>query len=290
MPLERLPPEQWWPAGNSAIERRRVTLADGTTLRVLVAGPSTGPAVVLVHGWAITAYLWRHNIEALARAGYHVFACDMPGHGLSDAPQEQGSYTLEVQARRLLMLFDVLGLDCPKLVAQSMGGRVAFEVALTGRVERLVLFGSVGFGLVRPARELVPFIPDIRGELLSFFFPRTAVELVQRRVYGTIGWFTDRDVDEYWAPSQFPEILRAQLQMLREFTWTPLDPAVVARCTVPTLVVFGTHDRTVRPDTTPALVAAMPHARLELIAGGGHVVMEEAPDRINTLLIEFLSG
>ena len=120
-----------------------------------------------------------------------------------------------------------------------------------------MLFGAVGFGHVRPARELVPFIPDMRGELLSYLFPRSAVELVQRRVYGKIGWFTERDIDEYWAPSQFPEILRAQLQMLREFTWSPLAPQVVARCPVPTLVVFGTDDRTVRPDVAAGLVAAM---------------------------------
>ena len=135
MALDRLPPEQWWPAGNPAIARRRVTLADGTDMRVLEAGPSSGRPVVLVHGWAVTAYLWRYNIEALARAGYHVFACDMPGHGLSDAPQAKGSYTLEVQAGRLLQLFDALGLERPTVVAQSMGGRVAFEAALAGRVE-----------------------------------------------------------------------------------------------------------------------------------------------------------
>ena len=290
MPHERLPPEQWWPAGNPAIARRRVTLADGTNLRVLEAGPPSGAAVVLVHGWAITAYLWRHNIEALARAGYHVYACDMPGHGLSDAPHEKGSYTVATQARRLVMLLDALQLDRPTLVAQSMGGRVAFEVALAGRVERLALFGAVGFGQVRPARELVPFIPDIRGDLLSIFFPRSAAELTQHRVYGTLGRFSERDIDEYWAPSQFPAVLRAQLQMLREFTWTALDPAVVARCAVPTLVVFGTNDRTVRPDATAALVAAMPQGRFALIEGGGHVVMEEAPEQINALLLEFFAA
>jgi pimeloyl-ACP methyl ester carboxylesterase len=246
--------------------------------------------VLLVHGWAVTAYLWRHNIGALALAGHHVFACDLPGHGLSDAPQEQGSYELATQARRLTMLLDALGLERPSVVAQSMGGRVSFEVAMTGRVARLALFGSVGFGDVRSTRQLIPFLPDIRGELLSLFFPRRAVELVQRRVWGKLGWFTERDIDEYWAPSQFPDVLRAQLQMLREFAWETIDPAVLARCEVPTLVVFGTNDRTVRPDPTAALVAALPQGRLEMIEGGGHVVMEEIPDRINPLLIEFLAG
>jgi pimeloyl-ACP methyl ester carboxylesterase len=287
---ERLAPEQWWPAGDPAITRRRVTLADGTDLRVLEAGPSTGAPVVLVHGWAVTAYLWRHNIGALAQAGFRVYACDMPGHGLSDAPQTKGSYELSVQAARLAMLLDALALDRPSVVAQSMGGRVAFEVARSGRVQKLALFGSVGFGDVRPERAFAPFIPQIPGDLLSVLFPRRAVEIVQRRVYGKLGWFSERDIDEYWAPTQFPDVLRAQLQMLREFTWEPIAPTVLAECRVPTLVVFGTRDRTVRPVPTAALVAAMPDARLEWIEGGGHVVMEETPDRINQLLIDFLGG
>ncbi|HTR77834.1 MAG TPA: alpha/beta hydrolase, partial [Gemmatimonadaceae bacterium] len=57
--------------------------------------------------------------------------------------------------------------------------------------------------------------------------------------------------------------------------------------TVPTLVVFGTLDGTVRPSRVESLVAAMPHARLEWIEGGGHVVMEEVPERVNALLLEF---
>jgi pimeloyl-ACP methyl ester carboxylesterase len=214
----------------------------------------------------------------------------MPGHGLSDAPSARGSYELGVQARRLTLLFNALGLERPRVAAQSMGGRVAFEVAMAGRIERLALFGAVGFGDVRPERAFAPFIPQIPGDLLSVLFPRRAVEIVQRRVYGKIGWFTERDIDEYWAPSQFPDVLRAQVQMLREFTWEPIDRTVLARCRVPTLVVFGTRDRTVRPVSTGELVAAMPDARLEWIEGGGHVVMEESPDTINRMLIDFLGG
>lgn len=285
---ERLPPEQWWPAGHPTIARRRVTIADGTELRVLEAGPLDGPPVVLVHGWAVTAYLWRHNIAALVEAGFRVYACDLPGHGLSDAPEEPGNYTLPVQSRRLIALFDALGLEQPAVAAQSMGGRIAFEAARAGRVRRLALFGPVGFGDVRPERAFAPLIPRIRGELLAQFFPRRAVEIVQRRVYGKIGWFTERDIDEYWAPSQFPGVLSAQLQMLREFDWEPLGRELLERCAVPTLVVFGTSDRTVRPNTTAQLVRAMPDARLEWIEGGGHVVMEESPTRINAMLVAFL--
>lgn len=269
---------------------RAIRLADGTSLRVVEAGPEDGAPVVLLHGWAVSAYLWRHTLAALGAAGYRAYAPDLPGHGLSDAPAEKGAYTLDAFARRGELLLDALGLERPPVVAQSMGGRVATELARRGRAERLALFGPVGFGSVTPAAAFAPFLPEIPGELASALVTRRMVEIVQQRVHGKLGWFTDRDVDEYWAPTQFPGVVRAQLQMLREFRWTPLTPDELRALTVPALVVFGTRDRTVRPQGTRALVSEIPNGRLEWIEGGGHVVMEEVPQVVNPLLVEFLSS
>lgn len=267
-----------------------MTLVGGLGLRVLEAGPSDGPPLLLLHGWAISAYLWRHNFAALAGAGYRVHAPDLPGHGLSDAPLAKGSYTLEALTDDLGALLDALELERAAVVAQSMGGRIALELARRHRVTRLALFGPVGFGEVSQAREIAPFLPKIPGALAAMLVPREIVEIVQRRVYGKIGWFTDRDVDEYWAPTQFPAVVQATVQMLREFDWELVAPETLAGITTPTLVVFGTLDGTVRPTNVEQLVKALPHGRLEWIEGGGHVVMEEGPDRVNELLLEFLQG
>jgi pimeloyl-ACP methyl ester carboxylesterase len=255
---------------------------------VLEAGPADGTPLILLHGWAISAYLWRHNIAALAAAGYRVHAPDLPGHGLSDAPLAKGSYTLGALADDIAALLDALELERPAMVAQSMGGRIALELARRHRVKRLALFGPVGFGEVSQAREIAPFLPKIPGALAAMLVPREIVEIVQRRVYGKIGWFSERDIDEYWAPTQFPAVVQATVQMLREFDWEVLTPAALAEIVVPTLVVFGTLDGTVRPTHAEQLVRALPRGRFEWIEGGGHVVMEEGPDRVNALLLEFL--
>ncbi|MGH7653196.1 MAG: alpha/beta fold hydrolase, partial [Gemmatimonadaceae bacterium] len=76
---------------------------------------------------------------------------------------------------------------------------------------------------------------------------------------------------------------------LREFDWEVATPEALARITTPTLVVFGTLDRTVRPDGVERLVGALPHGRLQWIEGGGHVVMEEIPETVNRLLLDFLA-
>lgn len=288
----RLPPAEWFPAGVDGITVRRVALASGHTLRVLEAGPATGPSVLLVHGWGVSAYLWRHNILPLAEAGYRVIAPDLLGHGLSDAPQDAGAYALGPFAQSILDLLDALGIASTAAAGQSMGGKLVVQAArmAPARITRLTLFGPVGFGLVPSHQGLSPFIPTPSGEVLSFMVPRQLVEFVQHRVYGKLGWFSERDVDEYWAPTQFPEVVRAQFLMLKEFSWELWDEATLRSFDTPTHVVFGTRDRTVRPKTAEQLVAVLPHGRLTWITDGGHVVMEEAPARINALVLEDLRG
>jgi len=286
----RLPPAEWFPAGWPGLSARRVTLADGTTLRVVEAGEPDGKPILLLHGWAVSAYLWRHTLGALAAAGYRAYAPDLPGHGLSDSPTAKGEYTLDKFATRCEMLLDTLGVGPAPIVAQSMGGRVGAELASRGRATKLVLFGPVGFGEVTPAHAFAPFIPESLGELATSLVTRQMVEIVQRRVQGKLSWFTDRDVDEYWAPTQFPNVVRAQVQMLRECSWDPLTRAELAAIRVPTLVVFGTMDRTVKPRLAQSQVAGLPDGRIEWIEDAGHVVMEEVPERTNALLIEFLAS
>jgi epoxide hydrolase 4 len=287
----RLPPEQWFPAGVEGIRVRRETLASGVSVRILEAGPANGPAVLLVHGWAVTAYLWRHNILPLAAAGYRVLALDLPGHGLSDAPSAPGSYTLERFARYVIETLDVCGVERAAVAGQSMGGKVVVRAALDAphRISQLMLFGAVGFGLIPPWQGISPLLPTLPGELIAKFIPREVVAFVQHRVYGKLGFFTERDVDEYWAPTQFPAAVRAQFQMLQEFHWGLWDEPTLRRLTTATHVIFGTRDRTVRPRNAEALTKALPDGRITWIHDGGHVVMEEAPARINEMMLSDLA-
>jgi len=257
------------------------------SVRVLESGPRDGAPLLLLHGWAVSSYLWRHNIRPLGDAGHRVIAVDLPGHGLSGAPEGAGAYSLARFTRHLGAVLDALEMPQAAIAAQSMAGKIAVRFALESaeRVRALLLFGPVGFGLLPPWKVLAPIIPTLPGQWPSLLVSRRAVEFVQHRVYGKLGWFTARDVDEYWAPTQFPAVVRAQLQMLKEFDWAPWPPELLAGLTVPTEVVFGTRDRTVRPVHAERLVAALPQGRLTWIEDGGHVVMEEVPERTNALIL-----
>lgn len=265
-------------------------LRDGLTLRLCEAGPADGTPLLLLHGWGATARLWHRNILPLAAAGARVIAPDLPGHGLSDAPAGAGEYTLERFVERTRALLDELRIEGAAVAAQSMAGKVALRLALEtpDRIRTLVLLGAVGFGPVPRWRALAPLVPALPDPVATSVVPRWVVAMVQRRVRGRLAAATARDVDEVWAPSQFPAIVRAQLRMAVEFDWREWREPELARVRVPVHVVFGTRDRTVRPRRALRLARSLPRHRFTWVPEGGHVVMEEAPDVVNAILRDAL--
>ena len=251
-----------------------------------------GAPVMLVHGWGIHAYLWRRTIPALVAAGRRVYALDLPGHGLSDRPLAPGSYTLAAMTAHIAALFDALGVRRAPIAGQSMGGRIAFELARTrpDRVSALALFGSVGFGAVPNVVSLAPYLPAPRGTMSTLLVRRWMVALSKAFAYGRRVQAAQADIDAYWAATQFPDFLAAMRQTLIDFDWDPLTPDALAQVTAPALIVFGTRDRTVRPRSADALVRALPRGTLRYVADAGHVVNEECPDEVNPLLVQFIAS
>ncbi|GGS70463.1 hypothetical protein GCM10010176_011440 [Nonomuraea spiralis] len=100
-------------------------------------GDPAAPPLVLLHGRTANHNDWNGITQHFA-ARHHVFAPDLRGHGASDRP---GEYAVGTMAEDVVALLDHLGLDRVRLVGHSLGGMVAYHVAMRhpGRVERLVL-------------------------------------------------------------------------------------------------------------------------------------------------------
>ena len=96
-------------------------------------GRPDAPPVLLVHGWGASIYMWRDWFARLAAAGYRVVALDLPGHGLSDKPSEEGRYRLASRRRTVREVIAIARLRRPHVVAQSMGGTIALELAVRPR-------------------------------------------------------------------------------------------------------------------------------------------------------------
>jgi pimeloyl-ACP methyl ester carboxylesterase len=101
---------------------------NGVRLRVAVAG--TGPLVVLIHGFPESWYSWRHQIPALANAGYRVAAPDVRGYGGSDKPHSIEAYSLKNLSADISGLIAALGAKRATVVGHDWGAPIAYCTAL----------------------------------------------------------------------------------------------------------------------------------------------------------------
>ncbi|MCP4246665.1 MAG: alpha/beta hydrolase, partial [bacterium] len=111
---------------------------NGIELAVEEAG--SGYPVILLHGFPELAFSWRHQLPALADAGFHALAPDLRGYGASDKPAEIEAYGLLTLVNDVIGLIDALGFERVALVAHDWGAIIAWTTALThpDRIERLV--------------------------------------------------------------------------------------------------------------------------------------------------------
>ncbi|HUQ45040.1 MAG TPA: alpha/beta fold hydrolase [Gemmatimonadaceae bacterium] len=287
-----------FPAGEPGIRTRRVSLAGGVSLRVAESGESGAPPVLLLHGWGASLYMWRDWFAPLAAAGLRAIAVDLPGHGLSDKPDDPASYRLESLVAVLRELLDVERLEAVVVVAQSMAGTVALELVLAGepRIAKLALVNPACFGRIRLqalGRLVSPPAVDL---LLPRLVTRWVVARAHRLVYGDPALITERDEDEYWAPSQFPSYARAMRMLLHEFNWNrpPVDvmAARLRGMRGRALVVLGTRDRLVRDSRGYVAALQATEAPLDVheVRGGGHAVNEERPDEVILRFLTYLKN
>src|SRR5579871_5029019 len=107
---------------------RRDIVANGITLRIIEEG--AGPLVLLCHGWPELSYSWRHQIPALAKAGYRVVAPDMRGYGGSSAPHEIAAYAITDLVGDMVALVAALGETRACVIGHDWGANVAWSAAL----------------------------------------------------------------------------------------------------------------------------------------------------------------
>lgn len=285
-----LSPAELYPNGRIGITVRRVELSTGVSVRVIESGPANGKPVVMLHGWGASVYMYRQAMDLLPSRGLRAIAVDLRGYGLSDKPTHAGAYSLDAYCADLDALLDALELPSASLVGQSMGGGLALRFALRSeaRVSRLVLVNPVGLVPIAYLYLLAILPRSVVAALGRRLMPRAALELILRYIaYGDPSKPAERDVDEYWAPTQLPGFVNAARSALSEFDWWPLAPAEAESLRVPTTVILGTADRLVR-NAAPAARRLRGSVVHEL--AGGHCVLEENPSEVYAIVGDFLAS
>jgi pimeloyl-ACP methyl ester carboxylesterase len=158
-------------------------------IRMRVAEQGKGPLVVLCHGFPESWYSWRHQLTALAEAGFHAVAPDMRGYGETDAPDGIDQYTLLHLVGDMVGLLDALGAESAVIAGHDWGAPVAWHAALL-RPDRFraVIGLSVPYWPRRPARPTtaMPQTDDALFYQLYFQEPGVAEAELERDVRQTI--------------------------------------------------------------------------------------------------------
>jgi pimeloyl-ACP methyl ester carboxylesterase len=279
-----------YPAGIPGIAVRYVPVGNELTLRVIESGPARDDVVLLAHGWGGCVYTFAELIPALAAAGYRTIAFDLPGHGLSDKPVEETKYNTRVFSDAVLAVADAMGARRFAFVGHSMGGALGLDLATRGerRVTSLVLINSVGIARVPIIVPLRLASPKVVNRWLPSLLARRTVSAILHAAYGTKARPTERDIDEYWAPTQFDEYAWACRACLHHMNWRPTAATKLRSLRIPVLVISGGRDRVVV--NTAKRAGLIPTARIVKIREGGHLVLQECAPRTNDEILRFLRG
>lgn len=273
---------------------------DGVDLHVARAGE--GPPVVLLHGFAEDWRSWRHQIPALAAAGFSVWAPDLRGYHLSEKPRGREAYHLRHLAEDVAALVRATGQRHAHIVGHDWGGIVAWTfVGIHPELtRRLVILNAPHLRIyLRRARRppqlfqswyvLFFQLPWLAERALSAGNFR-AVRAMFRHAPARPGAFSEEDIDGYIAALSKPGALTAALNYYRaNFRGDGFRLASSSKVTAGTLVIWGEKDPALSIGVLEGLDEVASQLRIQRIADAGHWVQNEAPEEVNEALIDFLT-
>lgn len=267
-----------------------------------------GPLVILLHGFPEFWYAWRHQVPALAAAGFRAVAPDLRGYNLSDKPAGVRAYRIEALLSDLAGLIALLGAEQSDtrahVVGHDWGGAFAWYAPLfcPERLLSLTLLNAPHPLAFR--RELktsaaqrkkssyifffqLPWLPERRIRARNF----AVLEKLLRRDPVAPGVFSDEDIRLYKEALAQPGALTAAVNYYRAALRFP--PRVAGRTWpggLKTLLVWGGRDRYLGPGLLEGLDRWVPDLAIERIPDASHWVQADAAARVNDLLIRFLKG
>lgn len=280
---------------SDAFAHREATV-NGIRMHYVEAGD--GEPVVLLHGFPESWYSWRHQLRALAAAGYRAIAPDQRGYNLTEAKGPYDTGTLQAD---ILCLMDHLGIERAHVVGHDWGGAIAWLLGME-HGERLKSLTVCNLphpavfrkGVWRPRQAVrswyvlffqLPWLPE--RLLAAQGYHRLARMMIRECRPGT---FTKDDIREFlagWRRQGLGGGINWYRAALRH---PPRIPDPVPLVTVPTLLIWGDDDRYLGRELTEGTEEYVAKLRVEHLPGVSHWVQQEAPDEVNRLLLDHLAA
>jgi pimeloyl-ACP methyl ester carboxylesterase len=269
---------------------------NGVRLHVVQAGPETGPLLILLHGFPEFWYGWYQQIDALAEAGYRVWAPDQRGYNLSDKPRNVAAYGLDTLVADVVGLINAAGRQKAIAVGHDWGAAVAWWTAVSypDRVERLVAlnvphpvvmqrFARRDLGQLRRSWYIgffqIPFLPE---KLLNWQKGKLLARIL--RSSSAPGTFSDADLEQYYTAWSQPGAVQSMINWYRAALQAPSARRSSIRVTVPTLLIWGVRDQFLKRDMAQASIDLCDKGRVVFLPTT-HWVQHEEGERVVELIV-----
>lgn len=261
-------------------------LKEAAGLAYRQAGPPDGPAVLLVHGYPESSFMWRHVLEALDGAGWRGIAPDLPGYGDS-ALDRPGTWERHVES--LDRFVRALGLPPVVLVTHDWGVMIGLRWACDHPdAVRALVISDGGFFADRRWHDMANVMrtPGQGEDLVRGFTRQGLGQALQALSPG----LDESALDEYWKAFADDEHRLAHLDLYRSGDFDKLQPyeGALARLGLPTLILWGAQDQFATPRMAERFRDEIPGSEVSVLDQAGHFVWEDAPDQTSQLLVDFL--
>ncbi len=249
----------------------------------------TGPVLLLVHGTGSSSHSWNHLVPDLAR-NFTVVAPDLPGQGLSrNAPG--AAHSLPGMSSELAKLLKKLGLEPALAVGHSAGAAILISMCCDGAIApRSVVslngalrpFGGVGGQVFAPLAKVLVLNPLVPRFLSWRARDRGTVERLLKETGSAL---SADDVDCYVRLFKDQGHVAATLGMMARWDLFPLQ-AAMKKLQTPVVLVAADGDKTVSPSAAVIVQRIVPNARVQRLAGVGHLAHEERPELVLKLIAD----
>ena len=279
----------------------QVRLSDGTRLAYELSGPKDAPAVCLLDGISCEGYAWRY-LKPVLETRLRVLHVQYRGHGLSGIPRQRDAVTLPYLARDMVEVFDHCEIPSAICIGHSMGVQVALEMAFRTpeRVQAMILICGA------PGRALDTFqnsdtgkrlLPHIKA--LTERHRDTVAKALRLLMPTDLAYFVAQNTElnkELVRKEDFMPYLEHFASMPPKLFVNMLEDAAERRSagyhgalTSPALVIAGELDGFTPARVSRAMADALPNASYELLPDGSHTAPIELPERIEQIIVRFLS-